>query len=159
MAAIPAVTWAQIRSRPLQFQILQVWDRPNSSLDQDLLLSQETLNSLAWWLNIENLSVGRPWRQSNLKILTTDASSLGWGAHIGGHYFQGRWDTTMTGRSFNYRELDAVFQALQVSKDLLRCSHVQVQSDNSTAVAYLNKQGGTSYYTYRSNFFSLAEEK
>lgn len=40
-AAIPAVPWAQIHSRPLQLQILAVWDHSKEGLDADLVLSQK----------------------------------------------------------------------------------------------------------------------
>lgn len=68
----------------------------------------------------------------------------------------------MAKMSSNYKELSAIFQALEVSENLLVGSHVQIQSDNSTAVAYLNKQGGTKNQELMNltfKIFSLAENK
>lgn len=160
-AAIPAVPWAQIRSRPLQLQILQTWDKRKESLDQKFSLSVETLDSLRWWLVKGNLLAGVSWRKVGLKTLTTDASRRGWGAHIDQQFFQGLWGPLEKERSSNYRELSAILQALQVSRDLLVGSHVQVQSDNSTTVAYINRQGGTKsrgLMDLTFQIFSFAEE-
>lgn len=49
----------------------------------------------------------------------------------------------LTKKSSNYREPYAIFLALEKAKHLLLRSHVQIQLDNATAVAYINKQGGT----------------
>lgn len=160
-ATIPAVPWAQIRSRPLQLQILHTWDRKNCNLDQDFFLSDETRGSLQWWLIEGNLQVGVPWRKVGLKILTTDASQTGWGAHIGHHYFQGHWGPHMKSRSSNFRELAAILRGIQEARDLLTGFHVQIRSDNSTAVAYVNKQGGTrnrELMNLAFEIFTLAEE-
>lgn len=104
--------------------------------------------------------VGGPWRKDGLKILTTDASRQGWGAHIGHHFFQGQWGPNMDSWSSNFRELAAIFQGIQNAGDLLIGSHVQIQSDNSTVKAYINKQGGTRNQELMNlsfKIFSLAE--
>lgn len=159
-ATFPAVTWAQVNSRQLQLQILQSWDKLSASLDRDFCLSPSTQASLTWWLDRENLLAGRPWRLESLKVLTTDASGIGWGAHLGDLVFQGQWGPEIAGKSSNYRELYTVLLALQAAKQALVRSHVQIQSDNATTVAYINKQGGTRSQelmdlTFR--IFSLAE--
>lgn len=38
-------------------------------------------------------------------IVTTDASSLGWGAHAGGSYIQGSWTREQACSSSSFREL------------------------------------------------------
>lgn len=49
----------------------------------------------------------------------------------------------MQERSSNYRDLLAVLLALQAAQDHIEGTPVQVLTDNSTAVAHLNRQGGT----------------
>lgn len=142
-ATIPAVTWAQIRSRPLQWQTLESWDGNSSSLDDPLRLSPDTIQSLRWWLVGRNLTEGKSWRLERVRVLTTDASGTGWGAHLADLSFQGKWAAGEGRKSSNYRELLAVLLGLQATKERLKSHHVQVQSDNATTVAYLNKQGGT----------------
>lgn len=59
-AAIPAVPWAQIKSRHLKSQILLAWDKQNTSLDDQIFLSDETKLSLQWWITPGNLTGGVP---------------------------------------------------------------------------------------------------
>lgn len=161
-AAIPAVPWAQIHSRPLQLQILAVWDHSKEGLDADLVLSQKTIDSLRWWTVLTNLEVGRSWKRDKMEVLTTDASPSGWGGHLHGQIFQGKWERVEgEGRSSNYRELLAVLKTTQAARESLRGKHIQILTDNITAVFYINKQGGTRcealmQITY--SLFALAEE-
>lgn len=111
-------------------------------LDKKVRLLEDPLGSFHWWLRTPNLKVC-PWRQENPRILTTDASPLGWGAHLEDQMFQGTWDAEVQKRSSNYKELCTIFHALQATQEVLSGSHVRILSDNSTAIAYINKQGGT----------------
>ncbi|KAG8539065.1 hypothetical protein GDO81_021527 [Engystomops pustulosus] len=142
-AAIPAVPWAQFHSRSLQNFLLQKWDRDQASLEVKILLPQRILNSLDWWLNVTNLEVGLPWNPSQDRLITTDASPWGWGAHMENQYFQGIWEVTERDLSSNKKELLAVLKALTQALPLLQGHGVAVMSDNTTTIAYINRQGGT----------------
>lgn len=142
-AAIPAVPWAQFHSRPLQLQILNDWDHSDTGLDKKLRLTADTSSSLRWWEKISHLSIGSPWGNLPTKSLTTDASPRGWGAHLDGSLFQGSWDDKMREESSNFRELLAVLESVRAAVVRLRGFHVKIFSDNSTTVAYINRQGGT----------------
>ena len=67
-------------------------------------------------------------------ILTTDASTLGWGAVLGDTRTGGPWDQTEQ-QYQNCLEMRALCK--HVSKQ-----HVRVQCDNTTAIAYINAMGG-----------------
>ena len=68
--------------------------------------------------------------------LLTDASKEGWGAHLNDH------TTSGTKPHINYLELKAVFLALKESQDLCQNNVVLIATDNTTVVAYINKEGG-----------------
>lgn len=55
----------------------------------------------------------------------------------------GQWPTSLASHHINSLELLVIFLALQKFQPQLQGQVVQVFSDNTTAVAYLNKQGGT----------------
>ncbi|KAM4027625.1 uncharacterized protein ACNLHF_023307 isoform 1-T1 [Anomaloglossus baeobatrachus] len=143
VASMEAVPFAQFHLRPLQLDILRCWDKRISSLDRLVALSSQARNSLQWWLQPLSLSQGRSFLTPSWVILTTDASLSGWGAVFLHHRAQGTWTPSESALPINVLEIRAVFLALLDFHHLLAGKHIRVQSDNATAVAYINHQGGT----------------
>ena len=75
--------------------------------------------------------------------LFTDASDTGWGASLGDVHLSGSWSPLSSRFSTSHRELLAVLLALRGFLPSLRGHVVAVFSNNTTALAYLKKQGGT----------------
>ena len=102
---------------------------------------------LQWWIdNIHNsfkpIIVPRP-----VVYLQTDASSHGWGATDNNTSCGGRWDslesTLLLAQGINYLEMLGAFHGLRAYCSNITDTHVRLQIDNTTAVAYLNHMGGT----------------
>ena len=72
----------------------------------------------------------------------TDASKEGWGAHLNERTARGHWSVPESKLHINYLELKAVFLALREFQDLCINNIVLVATDNTTVVAYINKEGG-----------------
>ena len=75
--------------------------------------------------------------------LFTDASKEGWGAHLDQSSTKGLWSDQEKRLHINILELKAVSLAIRSFKDQCQNQIVLVATDNSTVVAYINKQGGT----------------
>ena len=75
--------------------------------------------------------------------LSTDASNEGWGAHLEQTSTKGLWSDREKRLHINVLELKAVSLALQSFKDQCQNQTVLFATDNSTVVAYINKQEGT----------------
>ena len=75
--------------------------------------------------------------------LFTDASNEGWGAHLEQTSTKGLWSDREKRLHINVLELKAVSLVLRSFKDQCQNQTVLVATDNSTLVAYINKQGGT----------------
>ena len=75
--------------------------------------------------------------------LFTDASNEGWGAHLEQASTKGLWSDREERLHINVLELKAVSLALQSFKDQCQNQTVLVATDNSTELAYINKQEGT----------------
>lgn len=75
--------------------------------------------------------------------MTTDASLLAWRATLMGRAVNGIWDPRLAQAHINVLKLWAVFLALKHFQQFLQGQHVLINTDNSTAVAYINRQGGT----------------
>ena len=73
----------------------------------------------------------------------SDASDVGWGAHLDSQVASGLWDASQAALSINPRELLAVQLGLFQFRSALQGRTVAVFCDNTSAVAYLRKEGGT----------------
>ncbi|XP_077107227.1 uncharacterized protein LOC143764961 [Ranitomeya variabilis] len=160
-SCIPAVPWAQFHSRKLQYKILQEEERLQGQLDSRLSLPSDVVDSLTWWLDQSHFTSGVPWVVKPSKTLFTDASPSGWGAHLGDQIVQGLWSPRESNDSSNQKELKAIYHAICKFLPQLHGTHTRIFSDNMTAVAYINHQGGTrseALMCIAGDILSIAEE-
>ena len=84
-----------------------------------------------------------PALQSNSSIiLTTDASTLGWGAALENVRAGGSWDQTEQQYHINWLEMKAVLLGLRSLCKLVSKHVSRVQCDNTTAIAYIIAMAG-----------------
>ncbi len=89
------------------------------------------------------LRVGVPLeRVSRHVVVTTDASSRGWGATCNGQAASGLWTGPRLLWHINCLELLVVHLALRQFRPLLLGKHVLVRTENTAAVSYINWLGG-----------------
>ena len=128
--------------RSLQICLHRSWDRLD--LDAPVSASAECLRDLQWWLHLPRLSLGVSLCQVSPDLhFWSDASDVGWGAHLDRQVASGLWDLHQAALSINARELLAVKLGLHQFQSSLQGRTVAVFCDNTTAVAYLRKEGGT----------------
>ena len=100
--------------------------------------SAECLRDLQWWLHLPRLSLGVSLCQVSPDLhFWSDASDVGWGAHLDRQIASGLWDSHQAALSINARELLAVKLGLHQFQLSLQGRTVAVFCDNTTAVAYL----------------------
>jgi hypothetical protein len=95
-------------------------------------------------------------------VITTDASLEGWGAHSGGVSTGGRWKDSERTDHINVLELRAILLALQAFANHVGTGFIQLFSDNTTAIAYVNKLGGVrslGCYTVANEIWDWAEAR
>ena len=107
----------------------------------------ESLENLQWWTSpkpVQENSTPIVEPVSNITI-QTDASCLGWGAVCQGTKTGGHWNKEEQQAHINILELKAAYLAIQsyLKACQLTESRILLQMDNTTAVAYINKRGGT----------------
>ena len=73
----------------------------------------------------------------------TDASDDGFGIWFQGQLHQGTWDSQMSMEHINVKELIALSVALDTSLQSQRDKSILWRIDNTTALAYVKKEGGT----------------
>ena len=136
------VPGGRLRMRSLQLCLHRSWDRRD--LSAPVSVSAECLRDLQWWLHLPRLSLGVSLCQVSPDLdFWSDASDVGWGAHLDHQVASGLWDSHQAALSINTRELLAIKLGLLQFQSSLRGHTVAVFCDNTTAVAYLRKEGGT----------------
>ena len=158
--SVPARTWlsvlghmaslielvpnVQYHMRVLQFMLRRQWTQATDSKSKRIFLTEEGKIALQWWLRKDNLVPGLPFTRPDPEVtVVTDASHWGWGGHMGDQGISGQWSTQDSIRHINWLELQAVFHTLKHFRSQVRGLAVEVHTDNTTVVAYINKQGGT----------------
>ena len=133
----------RLHMRPFQFDLKEHWRFPQS-LDSLLPWTEMIFAHLDWWQNPANVMKGSDLHPKDHSIqLFTDALNEGWGAHLDQSSIKGLWSEQEKRLHINVLELRAVSLALRQFKDQCQNQTVLVATDNSTVVAYINKQGGT----------------
>ena len=139
---IQLVPGGRLRMRSLQFTLLRPWDQ----VDQTALVlwTPEIRADLEWWLDRERLVLGVALDQVSHQLdLWSDASDVGWEAHLAEEVVSGHWAPEELDFSIKARELLVIERALQCFAPQIRNSSVAIFADNSTAIAYLRNQEGT----------------
>ena len=128
--------------RSLQLCLHRSWDRWDQSIR--FPWSPDCLRDLQWWLDLPRLSHGVSLAQVSPDLdFWSDSSDVGWGAHLSSLTASGLWDSDQASLSINARELLAIREGLLQFRSSLVGKNVAVFCENSTAVSYLHKEGGT----------------
>lgn len=143
ISTLDTIQWVRFHSRVLQqflrpFQVFITQKR-----DMQLQVPWKVKLSLVWWTKISNLTKGKVFWIPNRVQVFTDASLQGWGATCEDLFFQGVWTEKESHMHINLLELRAIYLALTHLSHLLKGRHVLIRTDNISAKAYVNKQGGS----------------
>ena len=101
-------------------------------------------SDLHWWVEMPQEHNGRP-----LQILCwdmtieSDASLMGWGASCNGTNTGGPWTKEERSHHINYQELLAAFLNMKSFLPRKGPMSILLRIDNVTAIAFLNRMGGT----------------
>ena len=136
------VPLGRLHMRPIQWHLKRHWRVPES-LEKEILVPRSLHPHLLWWTKETNVFIGQPLHPLSHAIqIFTDASKEGWGAHLGDFTARGTWSVPESHLHINFLELKAVLLALKRFQHLVQGKVVLVATDNTTVVAYINKEGG-----------------
>ena len=132
----------RLHMRPIQWHLKNNWRVPES-LEKVISVPRSLQPHLKWWLEESSLLQGQPLHPLKHALqIFTDASKEGWGAHLNEHTARGTWSLPESKLHIKHLELKAVFLAFKAFQDLCSNNIVLVATDNTTVVAYINKEGG-----------------
>ena len=127
---------------PIQWHLKNNWRVPES-LEKVIPVPNSLHPHLRWWLEESNVLLGQPLHPLKHALqIFTDASKEGWGAHLDEHTARGTWSLPESKLHINHLELKTVFLALKEFRTLCCNKTVLIATDNTTVVAYINKEVG-----------------
>ena len=140
-----AISLATLQIRNLQRLLIEA-QKQLMGFECMITLDDSCKQELSWW--VQNLSL---WKMSPMKldepdlVIFSDASSgIGWGAHLEGEApAGGAWTLAEKALHINELEMLAAERALATFTKGKSVRHVLIFLDNTVALAYLVKQGGT----------------
>ncbi|XP_065177381.1 uncharacterized protein LOC135808157 [Sycon ciliatum] len=139
-----AIPLARAHSRGLQWMLNSLMGAPEG---QRRMLPPEAQADLQWWVELcpaqccKAIVTPPPSRS-----LTTDACDTGWGATSDHQMDGGPWRMEEMDYHINWKELKAAHLGLQMFFSSSHDCTIRLEMDNTTAVAYVNHQGGTHSY-------------
>jgi hypothetical protein len=148
------VNLGRLHVRRLQFHLNNHWIC-RYDMSRSIPMTQECRDQLSWWMDRDRVMAGVSILPFEATVhLFTDASTQGWGAHLGEKLMSGSWSQEDRNLHSNILEMKAVLLAVRQSSVELSNQSILLSTDNSTVVAYVNKQGGT----HSRSLFLLVEE-
>ena len=142
VASFPGVPYAQLFYRQLDIEKSRALKRAAGAFTARMTLSDLARDDLQWWID-NILNSCSPIRVSSpSKTLRSDSSSFAWGGLDGHIQTGGNWSVEEREEHINYLELLAAKLTFQTFGARVSNTHIRIQLDNTTAVAYINRQGG-----------------
>ncbi|VDI13331.1 Hypothetical predicted protein [Mytilus galloprovincialis] len=112
--------------------------------DHQIQLNEEVQNELHWWVTKLGSWNGKALLRPEPHLtIQSDASLSGWGATCQQISIGGLWIDEEKSLHINQLELKAAMFAVQSYAKNLQNKHILIQMDNTTAIVYVNKMGGT----------------
>ena len=138
------VPHGRLRMRFLQWHLKAHWSPETDPPSLPVPLPQEARWDLSWWMVRDHLLTGIRFGTPAPDLhLYSDVSCSGWGAHLLDQHVSGLWSDQEKLLHISLLEMKALFLGLQSFREDVIGHHVTAMCDNSTVVAYVNKQGGT----------------
>ncbi|XP_038128389.1 uncharacterized protein LOC119774782 [Cyprinodon tularosa] len=142
-SAILVIRLGRLHMRNFQRWVASLRMDPVRHGARRITVTADCITALRCWRAPSFLTQGVPMGTvSSRKVVTTDASLSGWGGIHEGRSVRGRWSQALQRLHINFLELSAVFLSLRHFLPFLSGHHVLVRMDNTTTVAYINRQGG-----------------
>jgi len=143
VSCFPGVEYGQLYYRRLDMLKTEALRSNMGNFDGPMKLTNATRLDIQWWMNYVNMGKQISHGKSKFE-LKTDASGDGWGAVlVGTSSTGGPWDQSEREHHINVLEIRAIYLGLKALCRHLKNTHIQVFSDNTTAVAYVKHMGGS----------------
>lgn len=143
VACCPGIEYSKAHIKLFEIAEIEALTESEGDFDAKMCLPAGLQADFRWWA--ENLTASRrKIRNQNYDLeIFSDASTTGWRASCNGESTHGFWSTIERIFNINHLELLAAFYALKCFAKRLENKQILLRIDNTTALAYINKMGGT----------------
>lgn len=140
----PGVQYAPLYYKSLEIQRDLELKINKGNFDGKMIVSGENRDCIVWWINNVDTSFKPIQLPKTDRVIESDSSLTGYGAHDVTHnkQFSGIWKDTERDEHINVLELKAAFLAVKYFCERSVNEHVQLMLDNTTAIKYIVKMGG-----------------
>lgn len=143
VSTFSAVEFGPLYYRELEKEKILALKRSKGDFEAKMSVTHAMQKDLRWWIDHLQSQERKIAHGNPSQVITTDASLSGWGAQCVEQKAGGRWKLSEMGHHINYLELLAIFHGLRsFCRSVSAGSHVRVQTDNKSALAYVNSMGG-----------------
>ena len=142
VAAEPGVELAALHYKRIEHEKIQALKVAKGDYESHMIISDSIREDLDWWIANVHLASKQIMRAPPTADLFSDSSNAAWGATFEGRSAGGPWAGDELHWHINEKELQAVFFGLQTFCGRLHDTHLRLNIDNTTSVAYVNNQGG-----------------
>lgn len=147
-AVIPAIDEALLHLRFLQRDLARSLHIQHQNWEGPCHLTRRSLEDLEWWEEFSGTNNGLPIHKEDFSSppavdIYVDASDSGYGISSVETETYGFWTQAEKATSINVRELQTVLIALQLHAEKYQNNPIRIFSDNTTAIKYVMKAGGT----------------
>ena len=142
VAAEPGVDFAPVYYRRIDNFKAACLKKKGGNFEAPITLTREISTDLTWWIRHISSSAKKLYRHAPDIYVTSDSSDWAWGGARDGTTTGGPWDHAECTWHINVKELMAAFLTLRALCGEVKDTHVRLGTDNTTTLAYINKQGG-----------------
>jgi hypothetical protein len=146
-AMIPAIGEALLHIRFLQRDLAKNLRLQTQNWEALCPISLEARQELSWWMQFAMIKNGLPIKTKPVLEpaldIYVDASNSGWGVYSKRIETSGFWTAAEKEHSINVRELKTILFAIQLHSREFAGRQIRVFCDNTTALKYAKKSGGT----------------
>ena len=143
VACCPGVEYGKGHIKLFEIAKNQAFIQAQGNFDKKMIIPEELQVDFNWWKDKLSLSVKKIRDLSFYIEIFSDASMTGWGVFCNNELTYGFWSETEKGLHINHLELLAAFCVLRFFAAELRDKEILLRIDNTTALSYINKMGGT----------------
>ena len=145
VSAFPGVDFGPLHYRPLEHDKTLALNQSQGNFEATVVLSPASRIDLNWWISALPTSFRTIDHGRAKLVIHTDASPVGWGATLARDHShtQGLWTCHEAQSHINVLELLAIKFGLQSLLHARSDTHIRIQSDSTTAIAYTTAMGGS----------------
>lgn len=145
VAACPGIEYGWLYTKILEREKSIALSRSHENYNARLHLNSAMHDDIRWWANHIHTSSRQILPDSYDLEIFSDSSRSGWGAWSNGESIHDWWTPDKQSAHINFLELEALFLGLQYFARDLEDVKILLRTDNTTAMAYVNKMGGTKF--------------